>query len=212
VLRPRWWIPVVLIGIFSTVFINLYSARVGWERVVRQQIEQSSRAESMTPQQREQAIAAGARVAQVLGYGGTVVGSVFYLLVTAAVLLFIVNSLLGSEVKFGSMMGIVSYASLPQIVSAVLATLVMYLKPPDDFDLRNPLAFNAGAFLASDATAWMKALAGSFDLFSFWIMALIAVGISAAAPRIKFGKAFGAVLFPWALYVALKTVAAAAFN
>src|SRR5215467_13228938 len=54
--RSRWWIPLLLTGVFSTIFITAYSERVGWERIVRQQIEQSPRSESMTAQQREQAI------------------------------------------------------------------------------------------------------------------------------------------------------------
>ena len=41
--RPRWWIPVLLMGVFSTIYLNAYSQRVGWERMIRQQIEQRDR-------------------------------------------------------------------------------------------------------------------------------------------------------------------------
>ena len=208
--RPRWWIPLLLIGIASTVFINAYSSRVGWERLIRQTIEQSSRADSMTAQQREQAIRAGATVAKFAGYGA-VVGTAFSIFLTAAFLIFMVNVLMGADIKFNGMMGIVAYAFLPQVLVVALSMLVLFLKSPDDFDLRNPLLFNAGAFLPSGSAAWIKALAGSFDLFSFWIMALIAAGISAAAPKIRWASAFAAVLFPWALFVALRTAYTYAF-
>src|SRR5215467_1650965 len=65
--RPRWWIPVLLTGVFSTIFITAYSQRVGWERIVRQQIERSPRSDSMSAQQREQAIAISSAVAKLAG-------------------------------------------------------------------------------------------------------------------------------------------------
>ena len=83
--------------------------------------------------------------------------------------------------------------------------LVMYLKAPEDFNIQNPLAFNAGALVASDSPQWLKGLGGSFDLFSFWIMGLMAIGVGAASRKMTFGKAFATILFPWALYVLMKT-------
>ena len=90
----------------------------------------------------------------------------------------------------------------------------MYLKPPDEFDLSNPTMFNVGAFLGTGTPLWMQRLGGSLDLFSFWCMILIAIGMAAVAGRSKmtFGKALGVILFPWALYVILRTGSAAAFG
>jgi len=65
--------------------------------------------------------------------------------------------------------------------------------------------------MPSDSAQWLKGLGASFDLFSFWIIGLIAVGISAAAPKVKFGKALAGVLFFWVIFVTLKTAYLAAF-
>lgn len=208
--RPRWWVPVLIMGILSTILVQTYSHRVGWERLIRQQLDRSAQTGNLSGPQREQAIAIGASVAKVIGYAA-VLGTLFYVLVTAAVLLFLTNTLMGADIRFPGMMSIVSYAFLPLALVTVLSMVVMYQKPPDDFDLRNPLAFNAGVFVASDAMQWVKSLAASFDLFSFWVIVLLAVGISSAAPKISFGKALVAVIFPWALIVALKTAYMAAF-
>jgi hypothetical protein len=210
--RPRWWIPVLIMGVLSTIYLQAYSQRVGWERLIRQQLNSSSQTANLSAQQREQFVAAGARVAKVIGYGAAVVGTVFSIFVTAAVLFFLFNTLMGADIRFGGMMGIVSYAFLPLVVVTVLSMVVMYSKPPEDFDLRYPLAFNAGVFVASDAMQWVKSLAASFDLFSFWVIGLLAAGISSAAPKISFVKALITVIFPWALYVALKTGYTAAFG
>ena len=208
--RPRWWIPILLIGIASSIYLNAYSQRVGFERLIRQTLDQSSRADNMTAQQRQQAITMGASVARIIAYGGAIVTGVIGVVLTAAVMVFMANNLMGGKINFNSMMGIVSYAFLPQLLVVALSMLVLYLKAPDDFDLRNPLLFNAGAFLPSGSATWIKSLASSFDLFSFWIMGLIACGISAASPKIRAVKAFGGVLFAWALFVALRTAYVAA--
>jgi hypothetical protein len=42
------------------------------------------------------------------------------------------------------------------------------------------------------------------------VIALLAIGISSAAPKISFAKALVAVIFPWVLFVALKTAYTAA--
>src|SRR5438876_11972575 len=61
-LRPRWWIPVILSAILSTVFLNAFSRRVGWEQVIRQAMEQSPQVQSMPVQQREQIIRSAAGI------------------------------------------------------------------------------------------------------------------------------------------------------
>jgi hypothetical protein len=96
---------------------------------------------------------------------------------------------------------------------SALMLVVMYLKPADEFDLQNPLAFNVGAFLPEGAPKWLQSLGTSIDLFSFWIMALLALAFSVAGTkRIGFGKAFGAVIGTWLAYVVCKVGWAAIFG
>jgi hypothetical protein len=45
--RPRWWIPVILSAILSTVFLNAFTQRVGWESVIRPAIERSPNTQSV---------------------------------------------------------------------------------------------------------------------------------------------------------------------
>ena len=107
-------------------------------------------------------------------------------------------------------MGIVSHAYLPNMINGAVAIGLMFLKDPEDFDLQNPTMFNASIVLAADAARWMTVLLSSFDLFTFWTIFLIAVGIRAAAPKVKIGKAIAMVGMPWILWVAIKTLATAA--
>jgi hypothetical protein len=201
--RPRWWVPVILLSLAATAFTVAFANRVGYEQVVRQAIEQSPQASNMTPAQMERAIATGAAVMEYFSYGGAVLSVTISVFVVSAVLLFLFDTILGADIRLKHMLGIVGYAFLPNVLSYLLALLVLYLKAPEDFDIRNPLAFNAAIFLGG-SPLWVQNAAASLDLFSFWIMALMAAGVHAASRKISWGKAFATILFPWALYVVLK--------
>ena len=108
------------------------------------------------------------------------------------------------------MMAIVSYSCLPMLIQTALSMVVLFLKDPEEFDLQNPLMFNVGAFLSRETPAALRAVGSSIDFFSLWIMILIAIGVSTAARKISFGKALAAIMVPWALFVILKSMAAAA--
>jgi hypothetical protein len=111
------------------------------------------------------------------------------------------------------MSAIVAYASLSGLVAILLTIIVMFVRSPEDFNLQNPLAFNVSAFLNADSTPkWLTSLGTSLDLFSFWDMCLIAVGIMVASRKVAFTKALMVVVIPWAIYVALKVTGAAMFS
>jgi hypothetical protein len=203
--RPSWWVPIVLVALVSIVYISAYSSRVGWDQLIRQQLEQNSRMQNLSGAQREQAIQVAERIAPITTYVGAVVGPLVMIFIVSVVLMFLFDNIMGAEMGLKRMMAIVSYAQLPRLIVTALSMLVMYLKPPEDFDIRNPLVFNIGALLPTDAPQWQRTLGGSFDLFTFWMLGLTALGISVAARRMKFGKALGGVLFPWALWVLLAT-------
>lgn len=200
----RWWIPIILIELVSIVFIYSYSQHVGWERMIRQSIESNSRVQSLPPEQREQAIDRGVKFAGVMGYVGAVLGTPIVMIVVAGVLMLVMNSIMGAQVRFAQSLAIVSYSFLPGVISGLLGIAVMYLKNPEDFDIRNPIAFNGGAFLSSTAPKWLSALASSVDLFSFWMMALMAVGYAATTKKMPWSRAFGGVLMMWVLWVIVK--------
>jgi len=208
--RPTWWIPIVVMAVLGTIYLNAFTQRVGWESVIRPAIERLPNAQAMTAQQREQAIERAAGLYKYLGYGGSAVGTLFYVFLIAVLLMFLFDTIQGAGIGLKRMMAIVAYGFLPLAIQTLLSMLVLFLKDPEEFDLQNPLIFNVGAFLSSDTPAALRALGSSIDLFSLWIIVLLAIGVSSAARKISFGKAFATVLFPWLLFVALKAAAAAA--
>ncbi len=212
--RPRWVVPMLLIIVVSIVYMALYTQHVGWERMMRHQLENNTRAAQMSNEQREQMIATQVRFAPIIGYVGAVVGVPIYMLVSSAVLLAIVAGMMSAPVKFKQIFAVMSYAGLTGLVSAALAIVVMFLKNPDDFNLQNPLVFNPGAFMDPlTSSKFLYSLASSLDLFVFWNIFLIATGIKAAAgKRMSFGKALFAVMLPWGLFVLGKSAVAGMFG
>jgi Yip1 domain len=208
--KPRWWIPVILMAILGTVYLNAFTQRVGWESVIRPAIENSAATQNMTTQQREQTIQTAAGLYKYLGYGGSAVGTLFYVFIVAVLFMFLFDTIMGAGIGLKRMMAIVAYGFLPLLLQTALSMVVLYLKDPEDFNLQNPLMFNVGAYLSSDTPAALRALGSSVDLFSLWIIVLLAIGVSTAGRRISFGKALAGIAIPWAIFVGLKTVAAAA--
>jgi len=207
--RPRWWIPVILSAILSTVYLNAFTQRVGWESVIRPAIEKSQNTQNMPVQQREQVIRTAAGLYKYLGYGSILL-SLLSVFIIAVILMFLFDTMMSAGVGLNRMMAIVAYAFLPMMIYTALSMVVLFLKDPDEFNLQNPLMFNVGAFLSTDAPAALRSLGSSIDLFSLWVVVLLAIGVSAAAHKISFGKALAGIALPWALYVCIKVGAAAA--
>src|SRR5215472_9798823 len=196
ILRPRWWIPMILLAIVGVISINLFARHVGWEKTVRTAIERNPQMEQLPPERREATIQTALKVTSFIGYAAPLITGVV-IVVIAAVFMFLFNNMLGASFRFASMMGIVAYSFLPNLIAAVLTIIVMFIKDPDDFDIQRPLAFNLGAFMPDGTPRWIVAAGTTLDLFSFWIMILMAIGIHAGARKIATSKAFTTILIPW---------------
>jgi len=199
--RPGWLVPLAITVIFSLAFMFAFNRHVGWEHYIRQQVESSSRAAQLTAEQREQQISMGARMAAPFGYVGAALGTPVYLLISAGALLLIFNSLYSAQLKFKQVFAVMCYSGLTGTIFCLLAIAVMFLKNPEDFNLKNPLAFNPGAFLDPAGTSkFLYSLAASIDLFTIWTVVLIAVGLSAAGRKLSFGAALTGVAVPWIVF------------
>jgi hypothetical protein len=151
--RPTFLVPLLLVLVMSLVYLFLFSQHVGWERMLRQQMETSSRATQLPPEQREAQMRIGLKFAPVGGFLGVLIGMPVGYLLWAAILLGIVKGILSAPVRFKQVFAVISYAGMPGLLMTLLAIVVMYLKSPDDFNLSNPLVFNPGALLDRTTTS-----------------------------------------------------------
>ena len=206
--RPRPWVALALLIVFSAAYMAAFSHRVGWTQFMEQQAERSPQAQNMSADQRAKAGEIYAKMGGVMDKimpALPVVMIPLFTLLVAAVLALIFRTMMAADVTLKQLYGITAYAWLPDLLMSAAAIAVLFLKEPEDFNFENPVAFNVGAFLDPQTTSKaVMSLATSIDLFSFWKMALIALGISLAARRMSYGKALAGVTLPWVLLVLAK--------
>jgi Yip1 domain len=201
--RPSFWVPLILVIVVALCFMVLYGQHVGWDRMIRHQIETSSRAAQLSPEQRETQIQMSAKFAPIFGYAGVLLGVPLVTLIWAAVLLGIVKGMMSAQVRLKQVFAIICYASLPGVIMMLLAIAVMFMKPPEDFNMQNPLVFNPGAFMDPTTTSkFLYSLASALDLFTLWKLVLIGIGLKAAGGKqLSMGGAMTAVFLPWVIWV-----------
>jgi hypothetical protein len=204
--RPRFWVPLIILTVLSVAYLVSYSRVVGFENMIRRQIEVNPRTAQLPPEQRERAMEMGLKIAVPMAYVSGVLAFAVSALVIAGILLGSVNLLGGAKVRYRQAFSITCYSFLPSGLATILAMVVMFMKDPADFDLQHPLPLNLAAVLDKSAVGnFVYSLAGSLDLFSIWVMLLLALGFSTAAGKMSFGKAFMLVVVPWAVFVLLKS-------
>ena len=211
--RPRWIVPMLLVILSSLSLIWFFNQRVGWDRFINTTIANDPRIEKLPPEQKATVLAQQRKFVPIMGWVAPVVFTPVVTAIVALILLGVFNLAMGAQFKFKNLFSIATYSGLPGVIHSLLAILVMHLKEPDEFDLQHPTAFNLGAILDPDKSAkWLQSLLGSFDLFIFWSIVLLAIGIRALDRKRSFGSCLAGVLIPWVIWVVCKTGWAAMFG
>ncbi|MEN6537124.1 MAG: YIP1 family protein [Bryobacteraceae bacterium] len=211
--KPRWWVPLILLTVLAICYSAAFSRIVGWDTFMRQQMETNPRLQQLSVEQRERIIQTQGKVTQWMALGGATVGVAVSTIVMAGVLLLTFNVLGGASLRFKQAFSITSYSMLPTALSTILAIIVMFFKNPEDFDLRNPLVLNVGAFLdPASVPKWLHSIGVSLDLFSFWVILLLALGFWVASKTMSYTKSLILVVIPWAAYVLIKSGWTALFS
>jgi Yip1 domain len=182
--RPDFWAPLIVMTVAGYAVVEAMLAKIGAGRIVRQAIEQSSRASSLTPEQIDQAVQ---RAAGITAIGMRLVGIVgvpIVLLAIAAIGLFFVNVLFGAATNFEACFSVICYANLVGLVGMVLAVVMVLFGDPEQFNTNNPVPTTVGFFLDPRETSKpLYAIASSFDIFRVWFIALASLGLSAASAK-----------------------------
>jgi Yip1 domain len=221
--RPTWFLPLLLVMLAGIVFTFMLGQQVGWEQVMTQERNITPKVAERVEQQmanvpadqRQRAMDLQVKIiTPARYYGQAILGPPIAALVRSGILMLIVGVMMSAGLRFKQVFAIVCFASLPRVLEALLKAVVVVLKK-QEINIFNPLAFNPGAFMdMATSNKFIYALAVSFDLFTIWIMVLMAVGLSAAAgrKRLSFGGALFAVAMPWLLMVLFGGTMASIFS
>jgi hypothetical protein len=121
-----WWAPFLLLSLVSLGFFYVVGQKIGYRKVVENQIQSSPKAarqmEQLAPDQRSQAISKQVTGTTyfLYGYPGVIL---LWNLIIAAVLFGSFKFAAGAELKFKASYAVVMYASLPLLLKTILATI-----------------------------------------------------------------------------------------
>ena len=207
-----WWLPFAILAVFSYLFTLTAMSHVGVQRLAESAIHnnpsQNEKLQQATPEQREQTLHITAIIMQVSFFGWPV----FVLLLSAlgALLLWVgFNFILGGSATYPGMFAVMMFAWLPSIFRSILTTVMLFLGDPESFNINDPIGTNPGFYMPADSSAFLKSALGSLDIFSLWILALMAIG-GAIVARVKIRSGVILVFTTWLIFVLLKSAVAAA--
>jgi hypothetical protein len=205
--KPSWLLPVLIstvLGIASTVVLN---QRMDWRDYITQQIEKSPRAANMPAEQKEKQVEISAKVTVYIVYLAGAIGSVCFAVIVGAVMMLAYNLLAGAGASFSQSLGIAAHSLVVGVVSTPIFLLVLLLRPKGTIDPENPVATNLAAFLPEESAKWLLTLCKSIDVFTIWILLLIAIGFAAVNPKkLKGGKAYVVAFSVWGVVVVVKVL------
>ncbi len=182
--RPDFMAPLIIGIVGSVAIIEAMLWKIGADRIIRQSLEVSGKASQMTPEQLDQTVQKVAGFTAISMHVGGLIGVPIFLVVIAAVGLFIANVIFGASVDFKTSFSVVCWANLVLQIGVILALVIILMGDPEQFNSENPIPSTVGFFLNPRETSKaLYVLASSFDIFRVWFIFLSALGISAATAK-----------------------------
>ena len=219
--KPTWLMP-MLIAVAAAVLFGLFlnwKLEAGWTEFMRKTLTDQAQQGGGPPPTAD-------RIQQA-----TFFLKIYFIAVSiiAPPLLYLVISgvfalgmmLMGAQTTFKKILSVVAWTFCSIGIISILVTVAsLMLRDAESLRDLNPQnldtisASNLGAFLSSDSPKWLRAIASSMDVFSFWMMALLSIGLAAIAGKrsIKASSTAGMVVGLWIAYVLVKAAMTAIFS
>jgi len=210
--RPRFWIPALALMAVNIAFTGVWLSKVDAVEFMRTQIEESPRADRLTPEQKERAIEQQAKMFPIFAWFVPVVFIPLLIVVVGSLCFFLFRFFYGSDLTFGQSLSVTAWSYLVvSLVQVPLMLLVMALKGEWSIDPNMALQANLSILLdKATAAKPLWSLFASLDLFSFWTIFLLATGYAVASRR-PTSSAVAGIVGLWAIYVLGKVALSAIF-
>lgn len=204
--QPDFIKPLLVLIAVTLLATETMLSKIGMPRIIRASLMQSGQASRLSPAQIEQAITKGAAIASVFAHLSGLFGVPIFLAVVAAVGLIALNGIFGVPVGFKKVFSLACYADLPSVLRSVMAVALICFGDPNAFNPQSPAPSNLGFFLDSlQSSHAFLALATSLDIFVFWFLILLSMGLSRAAEgKVKSRSIFLVYLGVWMILVLAK--------
>lgn len=185
-------VPLMTLLLLTVVSTVITLGKLPADQLMFEQVDRMVEEGRLTPEQAEQQREQMAKVAPYTKIIGAVSAGIFVLILPLimAGIARLVMMTMGIESRFMSLWSVSVYALLAvSIISIALFTFIVFIKPPEEIDLRNPLHSNLAALLSlagvTGLPRFVSGLLGYVDIFYIWKIVLLGIGYAAVAPRLK---------------------------
>jgi hypothetical protein len=203
--------PLILCTAASIAFTAVLLPRWDLERSVADQLDLIPATQAMSPHEREEAIASGAKVGKIGQAVSAALGpSVSALIIAFA--LWLALRVAGSKPAFLPTLSVAAHALLPLALRQLLTIPALLSRGAVRLqDLGALLPSNLAAFLVERGAQLTPkvGLLTALDLFSLWSVVLLAIGMASVA-KVSKQRSGAVVAVLWLSYVAVFHVAAPA--
>ncbi len=181
-----WWLPCILMIVFSCASNVVVDRQVGFDRVYENQLHNTPKQEDqlnqLPPDQKARRIKMGGTITRGVTYAVPVfliVGFAFYALILWASF----NFGLGAKTTFNQVMAVCFYASLPYLILNIITIVMLYFGANTEaFDIKNPAGTNLAYYLP-DASPVVRALANRLDIIQLWTLVLVVLGMATISKK-----------------------------
>jgi len=206
--KPDFLAPLIVGIVIAVSATELFLAKIDMAAIIRWAMEHSSRAANASPEQMDQMVDRIAHFQGIAAHVGGVVWVPIAVLVTALIGMLALSTVFGGKVSFKTAFSISSYAYLVVIPETIILSLMVLFGDPQHIisNPQNPAPVTVGFFLDPATTSKpLMSLASSVDIFTFWLMAVLAIGFAAAsARRAKASSMFFVYFGLWVVWALIK--------
>ena len=219
--KPTWLVP-ILIAIVTSIAFGLFLnwiLEAGWTEFMRKTLADQATKSGGPPPTAAQVQQATFFLKIYFIAVGVLAAPIIYLAISGVFALGMM--LMGAQTTFKKILSVVAWSLCSVgIISVLVAIASLMLRDAESLKELNPQnldtisASNLGAVMSSDSPKWLRAVASSLDVFSFWMLALLSIGLAAIAGKrsIKAGSTAVMVVGLWIAYVLVKTALTAIFS
>jgi len=221
--KPTWLAPMIIAivtVIASTLFFQ-WRVHPDWDQTFRTQFKKQAekRNQQITDDQLNTQVKVATTFAKFAPIVAAVVTPIFYLILAGIFALGLM--MIQAKTTFKKILSVIAWSFVATSIVATVVTMAsLMVRDEDSLRTIDPtqaagiVPTNLAAFLPAEASAVIKSLAASIDIFTIWTMILLSIGFAAIAGsrKITTGKAATVVFGFWAVFVLIKVGWAAAFG
>jgi Yip1-like protein len=221
--KPTWIAPMIIgiITVLAATFFFQWRVHPDWDSIFRAQIQKqmAGSSQSLTDEQIEQRVSISKSIAKFSPIIAAVFTPIFYVILAGIFALGLM--FIQAKTTFKKILSVVAWsrAAIGVVETVVMMASLMIrdeesLKTIDPTQPSGIVPTNVAAFLPSETSPIVKAVAGSLDIFTIWTLILLTIGFAAIAGsrKITTQKTATVVFGIWVIFVLLKVVWAALFG